>query len=275
MSGPDRRPPLAAFSWRRVAAMVLRHVYLFRRSWPRLVELAYWPTVQMLTWGFINAFFRAHSSWVAQAAGVLLGAALLWDILFRSQISLALSFLEEMYARHLGHLFVSPLRVYELIVSLIAMSLIRTAIGMAPAIALAYVLYRYNLFELGLALIAFFASLFVTGWSIALFVCALVLRFGLGAESLAWAVMFAITPVTGVYYPIDSLPGWVQPISWSIPSSYVFEGMRAVMFEGVFRADLLAAATALNLVYLAVGAGVFLAAFHVARKKGLLLNVGE
>ncbi len=275
MSARHSRAEPGSFSWRRIGAMVLRHIYLFRGSWPRLIELAYWPTVQVLTWGFINSFFHSHSSWVAQAAGVLLGAAIMWDVLFRSQISLSLSFLEEMYARHLGHLFVSPLRVHEWIVSMITMSALRSLIGLVPAVGLAWLLYHYSLFELGFPLIVFFLNLLLTGWSISLFVCALVLRFGLGAESLAWAVTFAITPVTGVHYPISSLPDWVQPISWSIPCSYVFEGMRVVMFDGTFRADLLGAAIGVNLLYFAVGAAVFLFTFQVARRRGLLINIGE
>ena len=106
-----------SISLRRIYAMVLRHVYLMRKSWPRLLELAYWPSVQMILWGFIASFFAAHSSWVAQAPGVLIAAVLLWDVLFRSQLGVSLTFFEEMYSRNLGHLFVSPLRPYELVIS--------------------------------------------------------------------------------------------------------------------------------------------------------------
>lgn len=95
-------------SARRIAAMVLRYWYLLRGSWPRLLELAYWPTVQMIMWGFISQFMATNSTWVAQAAGVLIAAVLLWDVLFRGQLGVSVSFLEEMWSRNLGHLFVSP-----------------------------------------------------------------------------------------------------------------------------------------------------------------------
>lgn len=264
-----------AFSPRRVWAMVLRYLYLLRGSWPRILELAYWPLVQMILWGFISQFFVTHSSWVAQAAGVLIGAILLWDVLFRAQLGVSLSFLEEMWSRQLGHLFTTPLRPIEHVAAMLVLSLLRTLAGLVPAAALAIVFYNYSILDLGLPLVAFFANLMIMGWSIGLLVSAIVLRFGLGAESMAWFLIFLLAPFSAVYYPVASLPDWVQPIAWALPASYVFEGMRAAMFDQVFRADLLAAAALLNVVYIGTGVGVFLYAFHIARKRGLLLQISE
>ena len=263
------------FSPGRVYAMVLRHVYLMRKSWPRLLELAYWPSVQMILWGFIAKFFAMQSEWVARAPGLLIAAVLLWDVLFRSQLGVSLTFFEEMYSRNLGQLFVSPLRPYELVISKLVISLLRTLIGVGTAALLAIPLYHYSIFELGFALLAFFANLMIMGWAIGLMVSALVLRYGLGAESFAWAAIFAAAPVSGVYYPIEVLPQWLQVIAWALPSSYVFEGMRAVLIDQIFRADLLFRAVLLNAVYILAGAAVFLAAHRVARRRGLLLQIGE
>ncbi|HEU0070916.1 MAG TPA: ABC transporter permease [Alphaproteobacteria bacterium] len=272
---PSLAPRPSAFSLRRIGAMVMRHVYVLRTSWPRLFELAYWPTLQMVLWGFINQFLATNSSWVAQASGVLIAAVILWDVLFRSQLGVSVSFLEEIWSRNLASLFVSPLRPYEMIVSLMVMSLIRTLIGIVPAALLAILLYKYSIFTLGLPLIAFFANLLIMGWAAGLMISALILRFGLGAESLAWITIFALAPVSGIYYPVSSLPSWLQPLSWILPSSHVFEGMRAVMFDHSFRLDHLAWAVGLNAVYLAIGAALFLYTFHVARKRGLLMKLGE
>ncbi len=272
---PSLAPPPAAFSPRRIGAMVMRHVYVLRTSWPRIFELAYWPTLQMILWGFISQFLITNSSWVAQAFGVLIAAVILWDVLFRGQLGVSVSFLEEVWSRNLASLFVSPLRPYELVISLMAMSLIRTLIGVVPAAFLAILLYEYSIFGLGLPLLAFFTNLLVMGWATGLMIAALIMRFGLGAESLAWIAVFALAPVSGIYYPVSVLPAWLQHISWALPSSYVFEGMRAVMFENIFRWDLFLASSALNLVYLAIGAGIFLWMFHTARRKGLLMKLGE
>lgn len=262
-------------SLRRIGAMVLRYLYLLRGSGPRILELFYWPTVQLVLWGFISQFFVTHSTWLAQASGMLLAAVLLWDVLFRGQLGVSLGFFEELYSRNLGHLFVSPLRPYELICALLVISFIRTLVGVGVAALLAIPLFDFSIFSLGVPLLAFFFNLLVMGWAIGLMVAALVLRYGLGAESLAWVAIFALAPVSGIYYPISVLPDWLQPVAWALPSSHVFEGMRAVMIEQRFSADHLWAAVGLNLVYLAAGAGLFLYAFKVARRLGTLLHSGE
>ncbi len=260
---------------RRIGALVLRHVYLLRSSGPRVLELIYWPTVQMVLWGFITVFLVNHSSWLAQVSGVLLSGVLLWDVLFRGQLGVALVFMEEMWSRNLGHLFVSPLRPGELAAALLTMSLIRTLIGVGGAALVAMPLFHYSIFDLGLPLLGFFVNLIVMGWAIGLAVSGIVLRYGLGAESMAWIAIFAVQPVSGVYYPVATLPEWLQYVAWALPSSHVFEGMRAVLLERQFRLDLLANAMALNVVYLAAGVGAFLGFFRIARVRGQLLHVGE
>ena len=262
-------------SARRIGAMMLRHLFLFRGSWPRILELAYWPIMQVLLWGFITQFFVQHSSWLVQAAGALLAGVMLWDVLFRSQLGVSISFLEEMWSRNLGQLFVTPLHPVEFILSMTGMSLLRTLVGLLPASLFAWLLYAYSIYGMGLPLLAFFANLMLFGWAIGLGVAGVLLRYGLGAESLAWVLIFALAPVSAIYYPVAVLPSWLQPVAWALPSAHVFEGMRAVLLDGVFRADLFWGAVALDLVYFALGAGIFLYAFRVARRLGLLLQAGE
>jgi ABC-2 type transport system permease protein len=271
----ERPAALAPFSPGRVGAMLLRYLYLLRSSWPRALELLYWPAIQMVLWGFTSQFLMTNSSYVARAGGVLLAAVMLWDVMFRGQLGVSVSFLEELWSRNLGHLFVSPLRPYEWVLSLVAMSLVRVIIGVVPAALMAIPLYHYSIFTLGPPLIAFFALLLVMGWGLGLIIGALLLRHGLGAESLAWLAVFLLAPASAVYYPVSVLPLWLQYVAWALPSAHVFEGMRAVMFQGVFRFDHFAAALALDLVYLASGGAVFLYAFRDARRRGALLQTGE
>lgn len=275
MSGGAPAPPGLWFSPMRIWAMVLRYVYLLRGSWPRIIELAYWPTMQMLMWGFLTQFLMTNSSYIVRSSGVLIAAVLLWDIMFRGNIGVAVSFLEEMWSRNLGQLFASPLRPYEWAVALMTISFIRTLIGVVPAALLAIPLYHYSIFDMGLPLVAFFANLLIFGAAIGLAVSGMVLRFGLGAESLAWIAIFAFAPISGIYYPIAILPEWLQPIALALPSAQVFEGMRSVLIDGVFPLDRFFYAVGLNALYLAAGAGAFLYAFHVARRRGLLLQMGE
>jgi ABC-2 type transport system permease protein len=270
----ERAAP-ALFSPQRVGAMVLRYVYLLRSSWTRIIEIIYWPTMQMILWGLISRYVLVSSNVLSQAAGMFLAAVLLWEVLFRSQMGVHTMFQEEMYARNLGHLFISPLRPIEMIAALLSVSLLRTLISAGSAALLAIPLYHFSIFTMGLPLIAFFANLMIFGWAFGLVLCALLLRYGFGAEGLAWAGIFALTPISGVYYPISTLPEWLQPLALAIPPSYVFEGMRAVLLKGVFRTDLFVEALTLNCMYLAVGIAMFLFTFGIARRRGLLLQVGE
>lgn len=259
----------------RIAAMAWRYWYLLKGSWPRIVDIIYWPTVQMIMWGFIQTFVAEKSGFFATAFGILLGAVMLWDVLFRSQISLSISFFEEIWSRNLGHLMVSPLKPGEFIAAMIVMSLIRTVIGLFPATILAIWFFGFSIYDLGFGLVAFFFNLAVFGWAIGLFVSGVILRFGLGAENLAWAFTFGLAPFCGVYYPIEVLPAWMEVISAGLPPAYIFEGMRSVLIEQSFRTDLILTAFALNAFYIAGGIGFFLWMLHKAKERGMLLQIGE
>ncbi len=268
-------PPARRFAASRVWALMTRHLYLLLGSWPRMLELTVWPVAQMVLWGLISTFFAEHSSWVAQAAGVLLGAVLLWDVLTRNELGVAIAFMEEMWSRNLGHIFVSPIRPVEFMAVLVGMGLVRVLFGVVPAALLAIVLYHYSVFEMGLPLIAFFINLAMMGWALGLAVAALLLRWGMGAEGIAWYAVFAIAPLSAVYYPISALPEAVVPLSMALPSAHVFEGMRALLFDGVFRTDLMLYALGLNAVYLSLAVAAFLWAYRAARRHGLILTIGE
>jgi ABC-2 type transport system permease protein len=265
----------AAASARRIAALVRRHAYLLLKSWPRVVSMAYYPTVTMVLWAFLTLYLAPKADFLKDAPGFFIGAVLLWDILFRGQLGVSLSFIEELYSRNLGNLFVAPLSLGEFVGGMLVMSVLRAFIGVGLACLFAWLLFRYSIFTLGFPLVAFATGLIVFGWAIGLAVSAMILRWGLGAEELAWAAIFLVMPVSGVYYPISVLPGWLQAIAAALPSAHLFEGMRAVLLQGEFRGDLVAIAFALNAVYLAAGAWLFAAAVRRARREGRLLQMGE
>ncbi len=265
----------AAASARRIAAMMLRYWYLLRSSWPRLLDLVYWPTVQMITWGFLQFYIANNAGFFARAGGTFIGAVLLWDILFRGQLGFSISFLEEMWSRNIGNLMMSPLRPFELMAALMVMSVVRLSVGLIPVTLLAIAFFGFNLYGLGLALAAFFVNLMLTSWAIGIFVSGLILRNGMGAENFAWSIMFIFMPLTCVYYPVTTLPAWLQPVAWLLPPTYVFEGMRALLVRHMFRADLMLDALALNVVLFACGSAAFLALLQSARRHGSLIQTGE
>jgi len=273
---PDERSGARA-SLRRIGAVFRRHWYLLTGSWPRILELVYWPTVQVTLWGFITLYLAgAGGSPFAHATAVFLSAVLLWDTFFRSQLGVALSFLEELWARNLGQLFVSPLRPFELVLSLFAMSLVRTLIGVGGAAVLAVFIHGFSITAaLGPALVLFFSGNLLFGWALGLVSSALVLRLGLGAEGLVWALVFLLQPLCAVFYPLDVLP---EPLRWvgvALPPAHVFEGMRALVLEGRLATDRLLFAFGLDIFWLAVAGVVFALLLESARRRGLLLQVGE
>jgi ABC-2 type transport system permease protein len=259
----------------RIGAMVLRYVYLLRSSWTRVLELIYWPAVQLFVWGFLQFYIAQHSGFFARATGVFIAAVLMWDVLFRGQLGFSVSFLEEMWSRNLSNLMISPLRPIEFVSALMLMSLIRLAIGMVPVTLLAIAFFGFNLYSLGLALAAFFLNLILTSWAVGILISGVLLRNGMGAESLAWTLMFVIMPLACVYYPVAVLPDWLQAIAWMLPPTYVFEGMRALVMEHVFRADLMIQAFALNALYFTAGVVAFLQLLKSSRRAGSLLQTGE
>jgi ABC-2 type transport system permease protein len=200
---------------------------------------------------------------------------LMWDILFRGQLGFSVSFLEEMWSRNLSNLMISPLRPIEFVCALMIMSLIRLAIGMLPVTFLAMGFFGFNVYALGLALAAFFVNLILTSWAVGIVVAGVLLRNGMGAESLAWTLMFVLMPLTCVYYPVSVLPPWLQVIAWALPPTYVFEGMRALLMEHVIRLDLMLEAFVLNVLYFAAGVFAFLKLLKSARRVGSLLQTGE
>jgi ABC-2 type transport system permease protein len=270
-----REQTTPAASWGRIWGMVLRYWYVIRSSWPRTAELVYWPLVQMLMWGLLQSYLAQTTSFAAKAAGLFIGGVLLWDILVRSQLGFAIAFLEEIWSRNLGHLMMSPLRPSELVAALIIVSLVKLAVAMVPVALLAYLLFGFNVLGLGIALAFFFANLVIMSWSLGLVSTGAVLRWGLGAETFAWLIVFMFLPLCCVYYPISTLPGWLQPVALALPPTYVFEGLRAIVLQGVFEPMLMLKAFLLNLVYFALGAAAFGYFLHRARVQGSLVQMGE
>lgn len=262
-------------SARRIRGMVRRHWYLIRSSGPRTAELIFWPLVSMLMWGFLQTHLAKTTSLAAQAAGLFVGGVLLWDILVRSQLGFSVAFLEEIWSRNLGHLMMSPLRPIELIASLMLVSLMKLTVAMVPVAILAYIFFGFNLLGLGIAFAAFFANLIIMSWALGLVSTGAVLRWGLGAESIAWLIVFLLLPISCVYYPVTTLPGWLQPLALALPPTYVFEGLRGLVLQQTFHGDYMLRALLLNIVYVSGALILFRALLESARRNGALVQLGE
>jgi ABC-2 type transport system permease protein len=260
---------------KRILSLMLRHFYLIKASLPRIIDLIYWPTVQIILWGFVSKFFTMHSSYFNNTAGIILSAAILYDFLFRSSISYNMLFLEEIWSRNLINLFVSPLKVSEIVIALTCTALLRTLIGLVPAVLIAIPLFGISLLELGYPLILLLLSLYIFGITLGLLVTSGLVRFGPSFENIAWASLFFIAPIGCIYYPVEILPTWLQPIALALPLAHIFEETRSILINHTINYSNIYYALVLNVVYLGVALLTFYQSFKSAKVKGSLINVGE
>lgn len=259
----------------RIKALVMRHLYLYRRSLPRMMEIFYWPFLDLVIWGFITVYLMKFQGSIPGAVTFFLGALILWDVLFRSQQGITISFLEEIWARNLMNLFASPLKPSEFLAATMAMSLFKvTAVSIVMSLC-ALVFYSYNVLMIGMWLVPFVINLVLTGWIIGVLTTSLIMRFGQEAEVLAWSMVFLFQPISCVFYPMDVLPAWLKAVAWINPAAHVFEGMRTVLTTHLVPATNLVMASGLNLVYLVAVVGWFHFTFNVCKERGSLVRVGE
>ncbi|HSA61934.1 MAG TPA: ABC transporter permease [Nitrospiraceae bacterium] len=259
----------------RITALIVRHLYLYRRSLPRIMEIFYWPFLDLVIWGFITLYLAKYQTQVPGFVTFFLGALILWDMLFRSQQGITISFLEELWARNLMNLFASPLKPGEFLAATMVMSIFKvTCVSIVMAVC-ALLFYSYNVFTIGLWLIPFVFNLVIAGWVIGVFTTSLIMRFGQEAEVLAWSMVFLFQPISCVFYPMEVLPAWLKPIAWANPAAHVFEGMRAVLSSGEAPLANLAWAVGLNGLLLVVAVAWFYRTFAYCKEQGLLVRVGE
>lgn len=257
-----------------ISALVWRYIYLYGRNKVRLVELFFWPIVDLLVWGTLSV-------WLATAEGrsapalipMLIGGVILWDVVFRAQQGVAISFLEDVWTRNLLNIFAAPVRPAEYVLAGFIVGFLRIVVTVVVLSVLAATVYHFDLFQFDWHLVPFFGLLMIFGWSLGLISCALIMRFGQAAESLAWAVPFLVQPVAAVYYDVSVLPGWAQSLGWCLPCTPVFEGMRAIIRGHGVDWNLLGLSVITNVLWMMLAAGIFLWVLRSGRKRGMLTRV--
>lgn len=254
-----------------IGALVRRQLYLYQRTPLRLVELMFWPMVDLVIWGNVTVFIQRNSGADFGAYVLfLVGAMILWDVLFRAQQGVSISFLEDVWTRNLLNVFVAPVRTREYLAATYAIGGLRIIATFLVMSVVARVGYGFNVLQFDWWLVPFFLNLMIFGWSLGMLSTALILRWGQAVESLAWAVPFFIQPFVAVFYRVEDMPTWMQPMAWCLPATPVFEGMRQLLQTGVVPARLLVMAFALNVLYLAVAGAMFARMLLIVRRRGLL-----
>jgi ABC-2 type transport system permease protein len=258
--------------WIRVFALVQRYVFLYKRSIARAGEVVFWPVMDLLVWGFTTRYLETVSA--PGAVRFLMGAVLFWDILYRAQQAITLTLTEEIWSRNIINLFVAPISPFEICVATCLCGVLKAGVNALILWLLAWLLFEFKVLDCGLYLVPFTASLIIYGWAVGMVTSALILRFGQAAEAFVWGVPFLVQPISAVFYPLDVLPEWLRVIALCLPSTYIFEGMRAALRDHTVSLSHLAAAFALNAAYLVL-AGFFWAwMLRRVREKGFLGRLG-
>ena len=259
----------------KIFALSLRHLYLIKGSFPRILDLIYWPTIQIFLWGFISKFFTLSSSFYNNTVGIILSAAILYDFLFRSSISYNMMFLEEIWSRNFTNLFIAPIKLSEIIAALTLTAILRTLIGLVPAALLAIPFFGVSIFKIGAPLIFLLVTLYIFGVTLGLLVTAGLVRFGPSFENIAWASLFFLAPLGCIYYPIEILPIWLQFLAKLLPLVYIFEEMRNILIYDIINFSQILKAILISFVYFLIGVAVFYLSYDGAKNRGTLINMGE
>jgi ABC-2 type transport system permease protein len=257
----------------RIGALVLRYLLLIRRDYARVVDLVYWPLLDISVWGLFTFFLWRAEVQVPKAMAMLLGGAILWNVFFRASQDVTVSFLDDVWARSVVTILASPLTFGEFGASLMLLGVVKVTMALVVMGLAAWVLYAFRITALGWALVPLAGNLVLFGWTLGLLALALVVRFGGRWAILAWSIPFAAMPVSCVFYPAAVLPPTLQTIALSLPATHVFEGMRAVLLEGRVPWNHLLWATVLNLVYLGLAASLVAWVLRVALDRGLLPKI--
>lgn len=262
-------------SLQRIYGLFLRQVYLIRRSPPRVISYAFWPTMDMTVWGFLNAYLYNDKKLLAFSMSVFLGARLLYSFSERSQVHIMWCFLEDVWAKNLGNILISPIRPLEMVAGFILNGFVSTTLGMACAYAAAYAVFDYSLVNIGVSALPMLGILILNSWWIGLVLITLVLRYGASGEHFGWMASFVILPFIAVFYPVSALPAMLQPVAWALPPTYVFEGLRDLIATGQLDMAKMGSGALLVVAYLLASIGLFLWQLNAARRRGGLLSMSE
>ena len=255
--------------------LFLRHYFLIKGSLPRILDLIYWPTIQIILWGFISKFFSIYSDYYNNTLGIILTCAILYDILFRSSISFNMLFLEEIWSRNFTNLFIAPIKISEIIAALTFTAIFRTLIGLVPAALFAIPLFGVSIFKIGFPLIFLLITLYIFGVTLGLLVTSGLVRYGPSFENIAWASLFFLAPLGCIYYPIEVLPEWLQVIAKLLPLVHIFEEMRNILIHDIINYSQILKAIFISFLYFLIGILIFYLSYNGAKNRGTLINMGE
>lgn len=253
---------------RRIKGVFLRYYYSAIKGPHQVSDLLYWPFVDILLWGLTSVWIKNQSNLPGLPLALMTGL-IFWQIAWRGSIDISFSLLQEFWHRNLVNLFSTPLKVREWVCGVLILSICKLAITITFGSLVVYMLYSLNVFSVGWVFFPFAIMLFLFGWSLGFIASGIIIYKGHQVEMFAWMIAFVFAPFSGVFYPVNTLPEWARVISWCLPTTYIFEGMRQILNYQPFPIYYAFFSLALNLVYLSLSIWFFSYMFKKSRMKGL------
>lgn len=254
--------------WSHIYGLILRHWYPLKRDLDILTDMLYWPILDTVTWGLASAWLAQAKSSTSSVVLSILIALVLWNVLWRSQMEISRNLIDEIWNNNLVNLFATPLTLREWITSTLLQSVIKMIIAVSAISLTVVLLYAANIFTLGWWLIPFFITTILTGWCIGFVSAAIVIRYGSKMQTVVWTLPAIFFPLSAVYFPVSQLPHWLQYVSYLVPTTYVFEGMRSILFTGTMDLRMLGISFGLNCVYLVLTIAYFRNRFNKSKELG-------
>ncbi len=255
-------------SWSRILGVFYRYFHTIFKSSQVLSDLFYWPMIDIILWGLTSTWIQSQQH-VENLPLIIMTALIFWQVTWRGSVDISINLLQEFWNRNLVNLFSTPLKIVEWCSGIILLCLCKLLVTIAFGAILVYLLYALNVFTIGWAFLPFAASLIIFGWTLGFLASSAIIYLGRSAEAFAWMVAFVFAPFSAVFYPIDALPEWARVISWSLPTTYIFEGMRYTLQTHNFPWKDFCISIVLNLIYLTAALGLFKFSFEKSRNKGL------
>jgi len=257
-------------SVRRIYAVCLRQWFLIRDNPVRLIQVFAWVLFDIVLWGFISKYLGGLVQQDIQFGPLFLGAVLIWNFVVRTMHSIANSFFEDVWSRNFLNMFGSPLSVGEYVVGLVLSGILVALVGLVWMIGVAWVLFGFSLVVYGPLIGLLLAILFCTGIALGIFSIAIVLRFGPSAEWFIWPIPEVLSPLVGVFYPIATLPVWLQYVSHLLPPSYVFDAVRSLVLATPVAMYALWGVLLLSIVWIVLACWYFMRVYRMALTTGLI-----
>jgi ABC-2 type transport system permease protein len=253
----------------RILGVFFRYLYVMKRGLMHLSDLFYWPLVDILLWGLTSIWIKSQDLPGHDLPLILMTALIFWQISWRGSVDISISLLQELWQRNLVNFFSTPLKFSEWIAGIILISICKLLLSIAFGALVVYVLYALNVFSIGWVFLPFAASLLIFGWTIGFLASSAIVYWGHSVEMFAWMIGGLFAPFSAVFYPVSVLPEWAQVISWCLPTTYIFEGMRSILYTHTFHLNYFLISIALNVVFLVGSISLFRIMFEKSRHKGL------